>query len=143
MAHETHRYSPFIILANHVVDKLAHNYESDLSFCRNDPIYVRGSSGQRKPDVVGVIWRSLQLAARSSVDNLMKDGPNGQPFWWTELLAFLEFKLNRYDLSDLVGRNVQTRDRSSSQSSRLFLCLFVPTLCLSGGSINLSTFVIF
>jgi hypothetical protein len=120
MAHETHRYSPFIVLANHVVGKLAHNSESNLSFCRNDPIHVRGSSGQRKPDVVGVIWRCLQLAARSSVDNLMKDGPNGQPFWWTELLAFLEFKLNRYDLSDFVGRNVQTRDQSSSKSYDCF-----------------------
>jgi hypothetical protein len=93
MAHETHRYSPFIVLANYVVDKVAHNSESNLSFCRNDPIYVKGSSGQRKPDVVGVSWRSLQVADRSSVDNLMKEGPNEQPFWWTELLSYLEFKL--------------------------------------------------
>ena len=116
VSHETHRYPPFIILANYVVNKLAHNSESNLSFCRNDPIYVKGSSGQRKPDVVGVCWRSLQIAERLSVDNLMKEGPNEQHFWWTELLSYLEFKLDRHDLSGLVGQDAQTRDRSSSKS---------------------------
>ena len=35
---ETHCYPLFIILANYVVDKLAQNSESNLSFCRNDPV---------------------------------------------------------------------------------------------------------
>ena len=127
VGNETHRYPPFIILANYVVEKLAHNSESNLSFCRNDPIYVKGSSGQRKPDVVGVCWRSLQIAERSSVDNLMKGGPNEQPFWWTELLSFLEFKLDRHDLSG-VGQDAQTRDRSSSKSCNCSDPSVIPTL---------------
>ena len=51
---KTHHYSLFIILANYVIDKLAHNSESNLSFHGNDLIYVKGSSGQQKPDVVGI-----------------------------------------------------------------------------------------
>jgi len=77
---------------------------------------MKGSSGQWKPDVVGVHWKCLQIVERSSVDNLMKEGPNEQPFWWTELLSFLEFKLNHHDLLELVGQDVQTRDHSSSKS---------------------------
>ena len=53
---------------------------------------------------------------RSSVDNLMKEGPNEQPFWWTELLSFWGFKLDHHDLLKLVGWGVQMRDRSSSKS---------------------------
>lgn len=127
VSHETHRYPPFIILTNFIVNMLAHNSEFNLSFCRNDPIYVRGSSGQRKPDVVSVCWRSLRVAERSSVDNLMK-GPNKQPFWWTELLSYLEFKLNRHDLSGLVGQDAQTRDCSSSKSCDCFNPSVIPRL---------------
>ena len=73
-------------LANYVVDELAHNNsEFNLSFCHNDPIYVKGLSGQWKPDVVTICRKSLWIAERLSVDNLMKEGPNEQPFWRTEL----------------------------------------------------------
>ena len=125
---ETHHYPPFIILTNYVIDQLVHHSESNLSFCCNDPIYVKGSSGQQKPDVVGDCWRSLQIAERSSVDNLMKEGPNEQPFWWTELLSFLELKLDHHDRSELVGCDVWTRDRSLSKFYHCSNPSVIPTL---------------
>jgi hypothetical protein len=42
--------------------------------------------------VAGVRYQSLEVSERSSVDNLMKDGPSGACFRRTELLLFFEFK---------------------------------------------------
>src|SRR6266436_4401287 len=83
VTHETSRYPPFIILANHVINQLDHNPDSNICFCR--------------------------------IDNLMKDGPNGACFWWTELLLF-EFKLIYKQLLEDLVRDAVTRDRSSSTS---------------------------
>jgi hypothetical protein len=43
--HETSRYPPFIKLANDVMRQLGANpdSESDICFCRNDPVIVGGS----------------------------------------------------------------------------------------------------
>ena len=77
---------------------------------------VGGSCAGRKPDAVGVRNQSLEVSERLSVDNLMKDGPDGAYFWWTELFLFFEFNLVRKQmLEDLVLDEV-TRDRSSSTS---------------------------
>ena len=71
---------------------------------------------ERKPEVAGVCHQSLEVSGRSSVDNLMKDGPDGACFWWMELLLFFKFKLiYKQLLEDLVWDAV-TRDRSSSTS---------------------------
>jgi hypothetical protein len=35
---------------------------------------------ERKPDMAGVRYQSLEVSERSSVDNLMKDGPSGACF---------------------------------------------------------------
>jgi hypothetical protein len=48
VTHETSRYPPFIVLANHVISQLDHNPESNICFCRNDPVLVRGSRAERK-----------------------------------------------------------------------------------------------
>jgi hypothetical protein len=137
--HETHRYPPFIVLANYVLEKLDQNSESSLSFCRNDPIYVKGSSGQRKPDVVGVRWECLKVLNRLSVDNLMKGGPEEMAFCWTELLSFWEFKLERRDLLKPVHQDKRTRDHSFSKFDA---CCSDPSvifmLCVSGGPISIS-----
>src|ERR1700678_2364452 len=116
VTHETSRYAPFIILANHVISQLDHNHDSNICFCRNDPVLVRGSRAERKPDVAVVYCQSLQVLDRSSVDNLMKDGPAGACFSWTELLLFFEFKLVYNQLSEGLVRDAVTRDRSSSTS---------------------------
>jgi hypothetical protein len=116
VTHETSRYPPFIVLANHVISQLDRNPDSNICFCRNDPVLVGGSHAERKPDVAGVRYQSLEVSERSSVDNLMKDGPDGACFWWTELLLFFEFKLIYKQLLDDLVRDAVTRDRSSSTS---------------------------
>lgn len=58
----------------------------------------------------------------------MKEGPNDQPFSWTELLSYLEFKLDRHDLSGLVRQDAQTRDRSASKSCDSSNPSVIPTL---------------
>jgi hypothetical protein len=99
VTHETSRYPPFIELANHVISRLNINPNSRICLCRNDPVIVAGSRAYRKPDVVGVHHKSLEVPERSSVDNLMNDGPNQAPFWWTELLFFFEFNATRKGLT--------------------------------------------
>ncbi|KAH9004959.1 hypothetical protein EDB86DRAFT_2825332 [Lactarius hatsudake] len=98
---ETSRYPAFIELANYIMDELGRNPESNIHFCRNDPVRVGGSRADRKPDVVGVRDENLKMLGRSSVDNLMDSGPNEACFWWTELLFFFELKfLRRLSLED-------------------------------------------
>lgn len=114
VTHETSRYPSFIVLVNYVMDRLGRDPRTNLFFCRNDPVLVGGSYAGRKPDVVGVRNQSLEVPERSSVDNLMKEGPDGACFWWTELLLFFEFKLIRKQLLEGLVRDA--RDRSSSKS---------------------------
>ena len=113
VTNEISRYPSFIVLANHVIN---HNPDSNISFCRNDPVLVGGSRAERKPDVAGVRYQSLEVSERSSVDNLMKDGPSSAYFWWTELLLFFEFKLIYKQLLEGLVWDAVTRDRSSSTS---------------------------
>ena len=94
---ETGRYSPFIELADHVIDRL--NASSDLDpnssiqFCRNDPAAIQGSHGTRKPDAVVLLKKSLEVPERGDVDNIMRHRPSKEAgFWRTELLTFFEFK---------------------------------------------------
>jgi hypothetical protein len=42
VTHETSRYPPFIVLANHVINQLDHDPDSNICFCRNDPVLVGG-----------------------------------------------------------------------------------------------------
>jgi hypothetical protein len=110
VTHETSRYPPFIILANHIINQLYHNPDSNICFCCNDPIIVGGLHVERKPDMAGVCYQSLQVSERSSIDNLMKDGPDGACFWWTEVLLFLKFKLvQKKLLEDLVQAAIAVR----------------------------------
>ena len=60
MTHETSRYPPFIVLANHVINQLDHTSDSNICFCRNDLVLVGGSCAERKPDVAGVRDESLR-----------------------------------------------------------------------------------
>jgi hypothetical protein len=61
VTHETSRYPPFIALTNHIISQLDHNPESNLCFCRNDPVLVGGSRAERKPGVAGVRYQSLKV----------------------------------------------------------------------------------
>lgn len=90
---ETDRYHPFNNLVEVIIKGLG-SKSGDIAVCRNDPVLVIGSSGDRKPDCVIVYRASLEeIHDRMSVDNLSKKGPNGCAFHWFELLAFVEFKL--------------------------------------------------
>jgi hypothetical protein len=97
--HETQRYYPFTELVNHVMEKLRGREEFVVSFCRNDPIIVRGSYAQRKPDGTGVESGVVNEGERGGVDNLSKGGPAENPFLWTDLISFLEFKVKSSTLS--------------------------------------------
>ena len=88
---ETGRYSPFIEVANHVIDHL-NNTDSRILFCHSDPVTIRGSDATRNPDVVVVLNKSLEVRGKGGVDNFMERGPKQVPFWWTELLASFEFE---------------------------------------------------
>ncbi len=138
VTHETSRYPPFIVLANHVINQLDHKSDSNICFCRNDPIIVGGSRAERKPDVAGVRYQSLEVSERSSVDNLMKDGPDKACFWWTEVLLFFEFKLIRKQLLEGLVQAALTRDRSSSTSSHCFFrpSIVILSIYVSGSSVN-------
>ncbi|KAF8268379.1 hypothetical protein EI94DRAFT_1800505 [Lactarius quietus] len=122
--YECSRYPPFIKLSNHVIRQLNTNPDSSIHFCHNDPVIVVGSHSKRKPDVVGVRCESLEVPDRSSVDNLMNDGPKEAPFGWIELLFFFEFKLEVV-LKDELPRNhdAVARDHNSSTLSVGFLTL--------------------
>ena len=96
------------------------------------------SRAERKPDVAGVRHQSLEVSERSSVDNLMMDGPDGACFWWTEVLLFFKFKLIRKKLFEGLVQAALTRDRNSSTSSH---CFFRPSIDIliiyvSGSSVN-------
>ncbi len=97
VGHETERYHPFNTLANHVLAELNKLYprEQPIVFCRNDHIPIDGSSAKRIPDCLTILQSAMSLGERSCWDNLSKEGPNCCPFHWSELLAFLEFKLTR------------------------------------------------
>ena len=116
---ETDRYFPFVELANHVIDQL--NIDPDLDpnsrirFCRNDPVTIRGSHAIKKPEVIVVLNKSLEVPERGNVDNLMRHGPLEKQagFWWTELLAFFEFKRVEIEKS-LEQQDAVTGDDCSS-----------------------------
>jgi cytochrome P450 len=56
--HETLRYHPFVKLANLIISETLNTL--DIRFCRNDPVFVKGSFGDRKPDVVGVCYDAVR-----------------------------------------------------------------------------------
>jgi hypothetical protein len=115
LTHTTSHYPPFIILVNHILDQLNHNPDSNICFCRNDLVLIGGLCAKRKPDMVGMCNQSLEVLERSLVNNLMKDGPDGACFWWTELLLYFEFKLiHKQLLEDLVQDAVMKDCRSST-----------------------------
>jgi hypothetical protein len=70
--------------------------------------------------VAGVCYQSLGVLEGSSVNNLMKDGPDGACFWWTEVLLFFEFKLIQKKLLECLVQAALTRDHSLSTSSHRF-----------------------
>ena len=72
VTHETSRYPPFINLTNHILDQLGRNADSNICFFHNDPVLVGGSQAERKPDMAGVPYQSLEVSERSSIDNLTK-----------------------------------------------------------------------
>ncbi|KAF8798526.1 hypothetical protein BYT27DRAFT_7150876 [Phlegmacium glaucopus] len=97
--YETERYDPFNSLANYIATELNKYFPSEIIvICRNDHVPVEGSFAQRIPDCVAVHMSAMLQGERTGWDNLSKDGPKTNPFHWFELLAFLEFKLEKRDL---------------------------------------------
>ena len=121
--HETERYHPFTELVNHAMQKLRGREEFVVSFCRNDPIIVRGSYAQRKPDGTGVESEVVNGGERGGVDNLSKGGPAGNAFLWTDLVSFLEFKVKIFILSAEKTFPSETIGLASSTHRYCFLLL--------------------
>jgi hypothetical protein len=122
--HETEHYHPFTELVNHAMEKLCGKEEFVVSFCWNDPIIVKGSYAQRKPDGVGVENDVLNEGERGGVDNLSKGGPVGNAFVWTDLVSFLEFKVKAFILS--AGKTLPSETTGLASSTlRCHVCLIV------------------
>jgi hypothetical protein len=124
--HETERYHPFVELVNHAMETLRGREELVMSFCRNDPIIVKGSYAHQKPDVVGVENGVLNEGERGGVDNLSKKGPAGNAFFWADLVSFLEFKVKAFMLHSGDTLPAETMGRASSTHCCLF-CLLTLT----------------
>ncbi|KAF8199158.1 hypothetical protein BJ912DRAFT_1139962 [Pholiota molesta] len=75
---EADRYEPFNLLVNHIISLLVSSSQDSILIRRNDPARILGSDSVRKPDCVVVHQRP-----RGPTDKLH----------WSELLAFVEFKL--------------------------------------------------
>lgn len=97
--HETECYYPFTELVNHATAQLRESNEFVVSFCRNDPIIVKGSYAQRKPDGGGVEHGVENEGEREGVDNISRGGPEGIVFLWTDFISFLEFKVREFVLN--------------------------------------------
>lgn len=102
---ETDRYAPFCELANEILLDAYGFYTAKvdkkaiiMQLCRNDPQIVQGSPAKRKPDVATVTTKAYTYTGRDSVDNMMKEGPKGKPFYWSELALFWEFKMEHENI---------------------------------------------
>jgi hypothetical protein len=118
--HEAERYHPFTELVNHVMEKLRGREEFVVAFCRNDPIIIKGSYAQRKPDCTGVENDVVNEGERGGVDDLSKGGPVRNAFFWTDLVSFLEFKIKALVLN---ARKTSLSEKTSLGSST-FCCHF-------------------
>lgn len=90
--HETEMYHPFALLANYILSVLPSSSSESILFTRNDPTHVKGCKAERSPDVICARQRTITCGARSCPDTQSKAGPQGAPYHWSELLAFVEFK---------------------------------------------------
>ena len=98
VSHETERYHTFNNLANHIItelDKRCPSQAKSIVLCGNYHIPVEGSSATRIPNCVIVPKSAMDHGERTSWDSLSKDCPTINPFHWCELLAFVEFKLEK------------------------------------------------
>lgn len=153
MLDETERYQPFVKLCNYVFDelKLSNQHDadgkmkgkgkgkgkrrqreeppkedSDLCFCRNDPIHILGSHAGRKPDCIGTLRHIMQRGGRKHLDlsRGLKDR-SGLALHWYELLMFIEFKMNKKELTgkkeaeqDEQDEELEEQDAKKSSSTR-------------------------
>ncbi|KAK7029724.1 hypothetical protein R3P38DRAFT_3512436 [Favolaschia claudopus] len=85
---ETYLYHPFVEMANWYLKEMGYK---NVVFCRNDPIIVLGSAGERKPDVLNVD-PSLIKGDRINIDHLSEGGPVGDAFYWSDIPGYWEFK---------------------------------------------------
>ncbi|TCD67944.1 hypothetical protein EIP91_011808 [Steccherinum ochraceum] len=115
---ETNMYQPFLDLLHCVIDALVTEFsdlkkKNKLEMLRgaiNDPAYIEGSDSYRKPDAILSTLRLIKMVL---------DGPQ-KSFFWAQLLAFVEFKLN--DLRNMASKLVQSLEaalKSGEASSEI------------------------
>ena len=120
---ETKRYHLFTELVNHAMEKLRAQNKFVVSFCRNDPIIIKGSHAQRKPNGVGVESDVLNEGERGGVDNLSKEEPVRNAFSWIDLVSFLEFKVKMFVLS--AGKTTPSEAIGRASSTVRYRCFFL------------------
>ncbi|KAK7036642.1 hypothetical protein VNI00_011575 [Paramarasmius palmivorus] len=134
MAHEPERYPPFIDLFNTVIQQmkargLTANSE-DIALCIADPVAIRGSRSDRKPDAIGVKAKTLYVRTEqgnAAYEKLKKGKKNGkekelaidydevyqaarQPpsansrfiYMWDDILFFIELKMLLKEIKKLA-----------------------------------------
>ena len=81
--HETNYYHPFVELANGVLEKnmTKNNQDGTTAYCQNDPMFIAGSFGERKPDVTTTLKRLIfNLQTRLLANACSKKGLEEYPF---------------------------------------------------------------
>jgi hypothetical protein len=119
-AQEEARYLPFNKLANHIINELGQKFpfppeQETIVFCRNDNVKVEGSFAARSPDCV-VVSKKASEDDRVGWKNMWK-GPKDKPFFWSDLLAFVEFKV--------TVKAAKSSASESKQSDALSACMFI------------------
>lgn len=121
--HETQRYHPFNVLANYIFDELAAKApllkEEPVVFCRNDHIPIKGSHAKRIPDCVVVSKKASEPPNRKGWQNMAERGPEDVPFHWSEVLAFIEFKVKGHSKAPRDSKRKTTTSKDSRTSSRV------------------------
>ncbi|TCD71759.1 hypothetical protein EIP91_005525 [Steccherinum ochraceum] len=114
---ETNMYQPFVDLLHCVFaalegafTDLKENEKRKLRSARNDPAYIQGSDSNRKPDII--------LSTLGLITQVL-NGPQ-KSFFWAQLLAFVEFKLEKLkSLANELVRSFERASKSGEPSSEI------------------------
>ena len=133
VSHETERYEPFCKIANKILKLALDELENvpktypiaDLTFVRNDPVYLRRNSdlhARIKPDVLCIRGRDRGKLERG-------EGKEIPGLEWSNVLLFCEFKAQQYKLTprrlspDLASdRSAHIRAQVSAYASYVREC---------------------
>uniref|UniRef100_A0A0W0GEW8 Uncharacterized protein n=1 Tax=Moniliophthora roreri TaxID=221103 RepID=A0A0W0GEW8_MONRR len=131
MTKEVDRYSSFMAIVNYTIGEMVQEgiTANDLDYltCVNEPIFLRGSMSDKKPDVLGVTWMSIvgrlerpgeeegidAEAVSLAVDEAVLQSPE-IPFMWSDVLSFTEFScVNFPPLGSVISTDSEVTEGQS------------------------------